>query len=247
MPHSIGQLTGINRYIVKSMAGEPLEQCKVEHYGLYGDRSHAFVDENESGWERYITAREVPSLLGYEAHFEDSGDNTAGNVFPPVRITSRENGQSFEWDMHLLQQLQGQSRRPMSLLRCTPSDDLLAVDAKAVLIVTDRTLKKLSEKLGRPIDPRRFRANFIVALSDDRFEEEQRLLGKRLRIGGAEMLVDEECERCSLITLDPDNFARDKTVLRTVHEAFRLRFGVYASIAQPGLVKTGDSVWLLDE
>jgi uncharacterized protein YcbX len=43
----IGEIIQINRYPVKSFAGESLTTSKIEAYGVYGDRSHAFIDETK--------------------------------------------------------------------------------------------------------------------------------------------------------------------------------------------------------
>lgn len=40
----IGEILEISRYPVKSFAGERLNRVELESYGIYGDRSHAFVD-----------------------------------------------------------------------------------------------------------------------------------------------------------------------------------------------------------
>jgi len=58
----IGKIVQINRYPVKSFAGEKLNSVGLELYGLYGDRSHAFVDDTKEGWSRYITARKIPEM-----------------------------------------------------------------------------------------------------------------------------------------------------------------------------------------
>jgi uncharacterized protein YcbX len=45
----IGEILQINRYPVKSFAGERLNSVGLESYGLHGDRSHAFVDDTKEG------------------------------------------------------------------------------------------------------------------------------------------------------------------------------------------------------
>lgn len=208
----IGQVASIARYPVKSMGGETLNRTPVAAYGLYGDRSHAFVDESLEGWERYFTARAIPQLLKYQVKLAEGA--ASENEFPPVRVTS-PNGREFAWDDRLLGEVQGYSRRKMSMIHYRPdSRDLLAVDAGGILIITDRTLNKLERILGREVDQRRFRANLVVSISDDRVQDEAVLVGKRLRIGEVQLEVTEACERCSMITLDPDTLERDVAILK---------------------------------
>lgn len=71
-------------------------------------------------------------------------------------------------------------------------------------------------------------------------------IGKRLRVGSAELQIDSHCERCSIITLDPDTLERDRLLLKKVNEEMNLRFGVYASIKKTGQIHVGDKVYLID-
>nr|WP_238357582.1 MOSC N-terminal beta barrel domain-containing protein [Cohnella zeiphila] len=240
----IGRVTRLVRYPVKSMAGESLEQTAVEPYGLYGDRSHAFVDETKEGWDRYVTARRIPSLLRYRASLLPSG---SGEEFPEVRIEAPD-GRLLAWDEELRRDVQSLAgTRPLSMIRWRQDEQgLLAVDSAAILIVTDRGLRRLAELLGRDrIDPRRFRANVLLAIEEGGPDDDTALLGKRLHIGEHVVLdVREACERCSMITLDPDSGDRDVSILRTVNEKLGLIFGVYASVIDCGSVRVGDSVFI---
>ncbi|MCM3628609.1 MOSC domain-containing protein [Paenibacillus glycanilyticus] len=242
---SIGYVSGITQYPVKSLAGNELEKAVITPYGLYGDRSHAFVDETKEGWNQYITAREVPMMLGLHVVFQD-GEERSGTEeeFPPLQITGHE-GQTFGWNEELLAYLQPHSRRTMALKRYKPTDELLGVDARCLLIITDRTLARLEQMLGKPLDSRRFRANLLVRLSDDYAGDEYGWIGKQLQIGATRLEVVEPCDRCSLITLDPDTYARDVSILKKVNEEMGLNFGVYAQIAEKGVIGIDDPIYPL--
>jgi uncharacterized protein len=234
----IGRLTGIARFPVKSMAGEDLGQARIEAYGVYGDRSHAFIEDGVEGWDRYLTAREMPSLLTYhaalraEVHPDELG-------ISGLQVTSPE-GKLFEWNEELLQEIQPHTKRSISLLRCQPDgDSLMAVDTGGILIITDRTLRRLEDFLGYPVDLRRFRANLVVALEQEIFMEDGGLIGHKLLIGDAVIEVTAACERCMMITLDPDTLARDPRILKKVNEEMGLYFGVYASVVQTGDIRAG--------
>ena len=45
----IGHIKEIVRHPVKSFHGETFQQTKIMEYGLYGDRSHAFLDDTRQG------------------------------------------------------------------------------------------------------------------------------------------------------------------------------------------------------
>ncbi|WP_404822335.1 MOSC N-terminal beta barrel domain-containing protein [Paenibacillus lycopersici] len=68
---NVGHISEIYRFPVKSFAGERLESCIIEHYGMRGDRVCSFYDETKTDWFKYITARNIPNMLNYQARFVD--------------------------------------------------------------------------------------------------------------------------------------------------------------------------------
>jgi hypothetical protein len=237
-----GEIRQLFRYSVKSFAGESLDTVKIETYGLFGDRSHAFIDETKEDWDRYVTARTIPAMLGYRA--ELAGEEAAADEFPPVRVTAPD-GRTMRWDGQLLAELQAHSSAALSMERHSPhSADLLAVDTGSILIVTDTSLHTLESLWGKRLDSRRFRPNLIVSVAEGSHGEHG-WIGKRLRIGGAELQVDGYCERCEMITIAPDTQERDASLLRTVNAEMGLNFGVYASVCRTGRIRVGDKVYVV--
>jgi uncharacterized protein len=242
MLNTLGRVSEMYRYPVKSMAGESLTAGHIEAYGMYGDRSHAFVDETEQGWDRFVTARDIPELLDYRASLQGEGSN---HEFPEAAVWDRE-GNSFSWNDRLLREIQARSSRQISMLRYTPdSKELLGVDTGSLLLITDGTLKQLEQAWGKPLDKRRFRANVVIALADDSLHE-GKWIGRQLQIGDDVLLkVDEYCERCAMITIDPDTIAKDPSLLKTVVIEMHGFFGVYASVVKTGHIREGDAVYLM--
>lgn len=238
--NSIGTITQINRYPVKSFAGETVTSSAVETYGLYGDRCYAFIDETKEGWSSYITARTIPQMLTYKTTILNEPTDIES---PVVKVTSPD-GREFSWDEQLLQEIQPLAKPKITMKTfLKPEADLLAMDAGSILIITNASLRKLEALWGKPLDSRRFRANLIVALDENSIDESN-WIGKRLRIGSAELQVDSFCERCTLITTDPDTLEKDSTLLRKVNEEMKLSFGVYASVIQTGQIQLGEKVYL---
>nr|WP_306813023.1 MOSC domain-containing protein [Paenibacillus soyae] len=136
----------------------------------------------------------------------------------------------------------------MSRLRAPHPEEphLMSVDAASILLITDASLKKLEAMCEQGLDPRRFRANFVVAIEDDAMLERE-WIGKWLAIGDVVLQVDSYCERCSLITVDPDTLETNKRVLQKVNNEWDLKFGVYASVVRTGRVRLGDEIRLLQE
>ncbi|ULL15916.1 MOSC domain-containing protein [Paenibacillus sp. H1-7] len=233
----VGEISEIVRYPVKSFAGERLEKCTIEAYGLYGDRFGAFFDPAKVGWESYVTARTIPQMLGYQASL----------VEDQVLVKSPD-GRTFAWNGQLLEEIQRYTRKTISMTEYRApnleSPELMSVDSASILIVTDTSLHKLEAIWNKPLNPRRFRANLVVTLEGD-VKDESEWIGKRLRVGDSELQVDSYCERCAMITIDPDTLERDSTLLRKVNEEMNLQFGVYASVAKGGPIQVGEKVYLL--
>jgi uncharacterized protein YcbX len=238
---AIGSIQQMMRYPIKSFAGEVLLEAEVAAYGLVGDRMHAFVDESKEGWDRYITARQIPEMLKYKAQWVEVA---SGNQAPDVKVTSPD-GTIFQWDNKLLAKIQQFSTRQISRLTCEPeTDELMAVDCESVLLITDASLRKLEQLWGKPLDQRRFRANMVIALTEDTPFIEAEWLGRKLRIGDAELQVNVECRRCIMVTLDPDHIVKDPTLLKKILAERKQCFGIYASVIKPGRIKQGDLVYL---
>jgi uncharacterized protein YcbX len=238
----IGEIIQINRYPIKSFAGECLDTSKIDAYGIYGDRSHAFIDDTKEGWSRYITARDIPIMLRYKAKLLGEGYE---DRFPTVRVTSPD-GRVCYWDEELLAEIQSFSKRKISMIDFKPhNQDLLAVDSENILIITDGSLRLLESKWGKKLDLRRFRANLIISVDEDACNEHD-WIGKRLVMGSAELKVNMECERCSMITIDPDILEVDHSLLKIVNEEMNLNFGVYASVVKTGQITVGEKVYLTD-
>lgn len=81
----IGHMKEIVRHPVKSFRGESVEKTKIMNYGLYGDRSHAYVDDSKQG--RFLTITQFQEMVRYEARF--SGEETMGE-YPKVEVITPE-------------------------------------------------------------------------------------------------------------------------------------------------------------
>jgi len=236
----IGVINELRRYPIKSFSGEKLLDAEIASYGLVGDRKFAFIDESKVGWDRYFTARQIPRLLQYQAQWvEDAVDDQSS-----VKVTSPE-GIVYSWNEALLADIQQFSTKTLSQLISEPDDaGLLAVDTGSILIITYASLRRLEEMWGKSLDHRRFRANIVITLSEDTPFIETTWLGQRLQMGDVELQINMECERCTIVTLEPDLLVKDASILEKLIKERKQSFGVYASIIKPGRTRQGDAVYL---
>lgn len=121
------------------------------------------------------------------------------------------------------------------------------IDCRPVSLISLQTVRQLEAELGIPIDKRRFRANIYLDLESDYGFGEDKLVGRKLRIGSsAVIMVLERDPRCKMISLDPDTGEHNPEVLRRVAQAHDAFAGVYCAVLVQGILREGDSIELLD-
>jgi uncharacterized protein len=227
----VGRVLGLWRYPVKSMAPEELSSVEVGFAGLTGDRRWAFVrgDVPRSGFP-WMTIRERSNMARYVPSFVDPSRPDASRTV--VRTPS---GAELDVIDPALAAELGEGVRVIK-------QDRGVFDAMPLSLVSTQSIAALGERVGRELDPLRFRPNLLIEASEP-FEEEA-WVGSLLRVGGMAMRVDRQDERCVIVNVDPVTSERDPAVLRTIAKERQACTGVYGSIVIPGRVAAGDPVVL---
>jgi uncharacterized protein YcbX len=119
-------------------------------------------------------------------------------------------------------------------------------------IISDGSLRELAAHAGvEEVDGRRFR--MLIDLEGARAHEEDTWIGRRIALGDAVLQVTKPDARCAITTHDPDTGDPDLDTLRTLisyrglREGMHADFGVLADVVQPGRIRVGDEVTVLDE
>ena len=218
------------RYPVKSLQGEQLDEVAVGGFGLDGDRSHAVVE---------VPTGRVMSAVGDAPLLSAAGrlhpDGHAEVVLPDGRVARGDDDLSTWLGRPV--RLERASGAPGALNRWTgPPGSFHDYDTARVSIVGAGTIQALGDW-----DVRRFRANIVVDGG-----EEDGLVGRRVRVGGAALDVLQPLARCVLVTRpQPGGIVRDLDVLRTIQRVRRGELAVGAVVAEPGSVRVGDRVEVL--
>lgn len=213
------------RYPVKSMAGERLETCQAGENGLEGDRRWALVDGAPNRAGKLLTIRQHEGLMTYHARLAGGG----------VEIVT-PNGEVRLLDGSLVGELAAESGRPLQVRDLAGAN----FDDSPVLVVNLASVRAFAAEAGQAVDHRRFRANLYV----DGLAPEQELewLGRRIEAGGAELEAVLRCERCVVITRDPETTATSPELLRLLTETHETCMGVYCRVTRPGRLAVGDRV-----
>jgi uncharacterized protein YcbX len=219
----IGTVTEIWRYPVKSMAGERLDSCLVTDTGLEGDRRWALVDGAPNRRGKLYTNTQDARLMTYRARLAGEGVEVAMPA-----------GRTRRLDDRLVAELADLMARPLTLRDQAGTN----FDDSQVLVVNLATVAAFALEAGVEIDRRRFRANFYIDDLDP--EEELRWLGRRVRAGSAVLEVVKRCERCAVISRDPDTTLASPELLRLLAQTSETSMGVYCRVLTPGVVSSGD-------
>ena len=236
----VGTINEIMRHPVKSMTGETVTQTMVMNYGLYGDRSHALLDEKES----FFTITQFPNLVQYQASF--SGPESL-DAYPEPLIMTPE-GQEYKWsDVKWLSEIETSSLKKLSKISYLPeSVPIGAIEEEHLLLVTDSSLEALSHSLGNDVEKRRFRPNLEISLYDKNPFVEKEWEGKTLQIGQeVKIEVIKPCERCMIITVDPKTGTKQPALLKKLVKEHHNLFGMYARVVETGRIHNGDAVTIL--
>jgi uncharacterized protein len=213
------------RYPVKSMAGERIDSCPVTAAGLEGDRRWALVDGTPNRAGKLLTIREEEGLMRYQARL----DGGSVEVVAP-------DGETLRLDAGVVSRIAGEASRPLTLRELEGAN----FDDSPVLVVNLATVSAFGLRAGVPVDHRRFRANLYVdGLAPD---EEVDWLGRRLQVGEVELEAVKRCERCVVITRDPDTTVTTPALLRVLTESYETYMGVYCQVTRPGRVAVGDQL-----
>lgn len=110
-----------------------------------------------------------------------------------------------------------------------------------VSIVNLASVRDLEAKMGREIDPLRFRANLYVEGWPAWAENDW--VGRELMAGFARAKVFKPIVRCAATHVDPTTAERDADIVKALFDSYGHMFcGIYVHVTDGGSVSVGDAV-----
>ncbi len=260
------RIAGIYCYPVKSASAIAVEQATVEPRGLAGDRRWVVCDVQGE----FLSGREVPALVRICA--EQQSDHLIMNapgmseLAVPIPDSTRSRQTVTVWNDRCdalpagpeadgwlstflgvpcrLLHMDGQCVRPIG----NSGKEVSFADNFPLLLISSASLDDLNARLPEPMDMRRFRPNLVVAGVEAYAEDEW----QRIRIGEAEFVAVDRCDRCAMTVIDPDSAEMhpDQEPLRTLSRYRRgddggVYFGRNLIPERLGRVRTGDVVEII--
>lgn len=216
-----GEVAEVFRWPAKGFAAERPEAIALAAGGVAGDRVRVLHSNGKK-----VTALGVPRLLLWRAGPEGTRDPA---------------GREWSWtDPDLPAALSEDLGRPIAVEEHPEGRP----DVPGTVHVTVEASRAAMEAaLGSPLDVRRFRPNLHLALDAPAWTEED-WVGRALRVGEAELVVDHLCDRCAVTTRDPETSAKWGQVLRWINAERATFFGFRCRVTTPGTVRRGDAVSL---
>ena len=243
---------------VRSLGLEHPAEIELTEDGVVEDRRFFLADDANRLVDRLV----VPELVQVAAHTDPDG-TTLRLTFPDGRALEDEVrlGAPVETPIygrtgvgHVVvgpwaEALSPFCGRPITLIRCDRPAGTRR--GNPVSIVSDGSLAELARRSGvDTVDARRFR--MLIELEGAAAHEEDTWIGRRIAIGGAVLPITKPDARCAITTQHPDTGVRDLDTLRTLIAYRGLRdgkhadFGVLGDVVQPGKIRLGDEVRVLD-
>ncbi len=243
---------------VRSMGLSHPTEIDITEVGVVEDRRFFLTDDKNRLVDRLI----VGPLVQIET-YTDPGATMLRMRFPDGNVIEDEVqlGESVETPIHgrtgVGRVVNGPwavavaafAGRPIRVIRCDRPGGTRRGNPTS--IISDGSLSELAKHAGiDAVDGRRFR--MLIDLEGAERHEEDTWIGKRVAIGDAVLHVTKPDARCAITTQSPDVGVRDLDTLRTIISYRGLRegkhadFGVLADVAQPGRIRLGDEVTVLD-
>ena len=236
---AIVQVTRLSIYPVKSLGCVTVDSVTVTPQGLDGDRRFALLDPDGDR----VSAREVNALLGIQAAFVPGGVRLSAPDGQTIDVAEPSPGaphttttMSRITDLTLADPAVGawlseRAGRPLRLAYQhdltarsvahmhggRPGDTMQLQDAGPILLVTEASVRQLSEWIGPGwVDHaeaiQRFRPNIVID-GDVPFAEDN---WDRIRIGDTWFRVGAACDRCVMTTIDLSKLTTTKEPIKTL-------------------------------
>jgi len=242
------------RHPIKSHGREALTRVQLdEDRPLPWDRRWAVAHERSCydhdrapRWQpcsEFTRVSKSPRLQAISCYC-DEADNKIVLSHPDlkdIKINPDEDGCEFiQWVMAITARNRA---LPARLVRA-PDQGMTDTDYSSISLINLASHRAVSQKLGREISHLRWRGNFI--LDGIAPWEEFNWVGKRLRIGTAEVEVVEPITRCTATTASTRTGARDADTLAALKDGWdHQEMGIYVKVIAKGHVAQADKVELL--
>jgi len=250
------QVTRLCRHPVKGFTPEDLAQADLSAGACFPcDRLYA-VEDGPSGFDPAVPgyvpkqkftvlAKMAAVVRARTAYDEDTGVLTAAAEGLPAFSGDLQDETGRTGFAAWLGELLGEEATgPLRVIEGPGAHRFMDHPAGHVSIISLDSVRDLEQRIGRPVDPLRFRANLYVEGWPAWAENEW--AGRTLKIGSATATGFKPIVRCAATGVDPVTALRDMDLTAALFEQYgHMLCGLYVQVTEGGRVAVGDTVEIL--
>lgn len=249
------RIASLYRHPVKGFTPERLAGAELVAGQCFPcDRLYA-VEDGPSGFDpaapahiskmKFTVAAKIPDVVkARTAYDEATGVLTArAEGRPDFAGDLREDEGRRGFEAWLADLLGDTVRGPLRVVEGPGDHRFMDSRSGYVSIVNLASVRDLETRLGRPVDPLRFRANLYVEGWPAWVENDWS--GRAMRVGAAHAEVLKPIVRCAATHVDPVTAERDIELVKALFDNYgHMLCGIYLKVEQGGAVAEGDEVEL---
>lgn len=249
-----GRVVSLWRHPLKGFTPEPVERADLEAGGRFPHDRVFAVENGPSGFDpsapafvskqKFTVLAAIPGVARVRTAFE--GETGRLQAAFPGRagfagdLGAEPGRRGFEaW---LADCLGEDARGPLRVVSA-PGHRFTDHPEGRVSVINLESVRDLGRRMGRELDPLRFRANVYVEGWEPWSELSDAAV--RLELGGARFERFKPIVRCLATHVDPEAGVADADVSGAIFDAFGHAFcGIYVHVTQGGRVTSGDAAVL---
>lgn len=246
-----GAVAMLTRHPVKGFTPEHLRSVTLTPgAGFPWDRSFA-VEDGPSGFDpeapghiskqKFTVLAKIPAVARVRTRFDDAAQTfhaEAPGVAPiAAKLDTSAGRDAFAaW---LTDVLRADIRGPLRVLPAPGAHRFFDHPQGLVSLINLESVRDIERRLGRPVDPLRFRANIYV--SGWPAWSELATESREIVLGNARARVFKSITRCAATHVDPDTGVRDIEMVETLHREYgHMLCGLYLHVERGGELEIGD-------
>lgn len=251
------RIASIYRHPVKGFTPERLTAATLEAGACFPcDRLYA-VEDGPSGFDpaapahiskmKFTVLAKIPAVAkARTAYDEVTGIFSArAEGAPDFAGDLRTDAGRAGLEAWLTALLDGEIKGPLKVVEGPGAYRFMDSRSGYVSIVNLASVRDLGRRIGRDLDPLRFRANLYVEGWPAWVENDW--TGKTLTLGGATAEVLKPIVRCAATHVDPTTAERDVELVKALFDTYGHMFcGIYLNVTRGGAVGEGDGVALAE-
>ncbi|PZR34960.1 MOSC domain-containing protein [Caulobacter segnis] len=247
------KIASLYRHPVKGFTPERLASAVLEAGACFPcDRLYA-VEDGPSGFDpaapqhiskmKFTVLAKIPAVARVRTAYDETSGALSAKAegYPDFAGDLRVAEGRAAFEAWLAAFLGEEANGPLRVIEGPGAHRFMDSKSGFVSVVNLASVRDLGQRLGRELDPLRFRANLYVEGWPAWVENDW--TGRALAIGGATAEVLKPIVRCAATHVDPDTGARDADLVKALFDNYGHMFcGIYLAVTKGGAVREGDGV-----